>query len=128
MSFVTNPRSFCNRVRADCYNIVTVGSREKKSNVCLLEKARALSSRALICNTMNAYEIINREIADNCRFEVASCPKVRPERRKKEVKRKLNRELTAIGYSPFFLTFSGRPYIKTDDILVKPLTVAVFHS
>ncbi len=56
-----------------------------------------------------------------------SCLKVRPERRKKEVKRKPNRELTTIGYSPFFLTFSGRLYIKTDDILVKPLMVAVFH-
>jgi hypothetical protein len=32
-----------------------------------------------------------------------TCLKVRPERRKKEVKRKLNRELTTIGYSPFFL-------------------------
>jgi hypothetical protein len=56
-----------------------------------------------------------------------SCLKVRPERRKKEVKRKPNRELTTIGYSPFFLTSSGRLYIKTDDILVKPLMVAVFH-
>jgi energy-converting hydrogenase Eha subunit E len=57
-----------------------------------------------------------------------SCLKVRPERRKKEVKRKLNRELTAIGYSPFFLTFSGRFYIKAHDILVKPLMVSVLHS
>ena len=57
-----------------------------------------------------------------------SCLKVRPERRKKEVKRKLNRELTTIGYSPFFLTFSGRFYIKADDILVKPLMVSVLHS
>jgi energy-converting hydrogenase Eha subunit E len=77
---------------------------------------------------MNVYEIIYREIADNCRFEVASCPKVRPERRKKEVKRKPNRELTTIGYSPFFLTFSGRLYIKADDILVKPLMASVLHS
>jgi energy-converting hydrogenase Eha subunit E len=57
-----------------------------------------------------------------------SCLKVRPERRKKEVKRKLNRELTAIGYSPFFLTFSGRFYIKAKNILVKPLMVSVLHS
>jgi hypothetical protein len=57
-----------------------------------------------------------------------SCLKVRPERRKKEVKRKLDRELTAMGYSPFFLTFSGRPYIKADDILVRPLIVFVLHS
>jgi energy-converting hydrogenase Eha subunit E len=56
-----------------------------------------------------------------------SCLKVRPERRKKEVKRKPNRELTTIGYSPFFLTFSGRLYVKTDDILVKPLMVAVLR-
>jgi len=57
-----------------------------------------------------------------------SCPKVRPERRRKEVKRKLNRELTAIGHSPFFLTFSGRLYIKRDDILVKLLMASVLHS
>ena len=96
--------------------------------MCLLEKARAPSSRALICNTINAYEIINREIADNCRFEVASCLKVRPERRRKEAKRKLNRDLTTIGYSPFFLTFSGHLYIEAADILVKPLMVSVLHS
>jgi hypothetical protein len=77
---------------------------------------------------MNAYETISREIADNCRFEVVSCPKVRPERRKKEVKRKLSRNLTTIGYSPFFLTFSGRLYIEAADILVKPLMVSVLHS
>jgi energy-converting hydrogenase Eha subunit E len=57
-----------------------------------------------------------------------SCPKVRPERRKKEVKRKLNRELTTIDYSPFFLTFSGRLYIRAGDIFVKPLMVSVLHS
>jgi energy-converting hydrogenase Eha subunit E len=57
-----------------------------------------------------------------------SCLKVQPERRKKEVKRKLNRELTTIGYSPFFLTFSGCFYIKAHDILVKPLMVSVLHS
>ena len=57
-----------------------------------------------------------------------SCLKVRPERRKKEVKRKLNRELTTIGYSPFFLTFLGRFDIKADNILVKPLMVSVLHS
>jgi len=57
-----------------------------------------------------------------------SCLKIRPERRKKEVKIKLNREPTAMGYSPFFLTFSGRPYIKADNILVKPLMVSVLHS
>jgi energy-converting hydrogenase Eha subunit E len=49
-------------------------------------------------------------------------------KKKKEVKRKLNRELTTIGYSPFFLKFSGRFYIKADDILVKPLMVSVLHS
>jgi energy-converting hydrogenase Eha subunit E len=57
-----------------------------------------------------------------------SCLKVRPKRRRKEVKRKLNRDLTTIGYSPFFLTFSGRLYIKADDVLVKPLMVSVLHS
>jgi energy-converting hydrogenase Eha subunit E len=68
------------------------------------------------------------EIAEYCRFEVLTCLKARPERRKKEVRRKLNRELTAIGYSPFFLTFSGRLYIKADDILVKHLKVSVLYS
>jgi energy-converting hydrogenase Eha subunit E len=57
-----------------------------------------------------------------------SCLKIRPERRKKEVKRKLNRELAAISYSPFFLTFSGCLYVKADDILVKPLMVFLFHN
>jgi hypothetical protein len=77
---------------------------------------------------MSAYEIIYRETADTVDLRSQSCLKVRPERRRKEAKRKLNRELTAIGHSPFFLTFSGRLYIKTDDILVKPLMVAAFHS
>jgi hypothetical protein len=70
---------------------------------------------------MSAYEIIYREIAITVDLRSQSCLKVRPERRKKEVKRKLNRELTTIVYSPFFLTFSGRLCIRADDILVKPL-------
>jgi hypothetical protein len=57
-----------------------------------------------------------------------SCLKVRPERRRKRVKRKLNRELTTIGYSPFFSTFSGRLYIEAGDILVKPLMVSVLYG
>ena len=65
-----------------------MGVEKKKSNVCLLEKARALSSRALICNTMNAYEIINREIADNCRFEVAIVSKSPTGKKKKGSKKK----------------------------------------
>gem|GEM_PF-1833135 len=77
---------------------------------------------------MNAYEIIYRESLITVDLRSQSCLKVRPERRKKEVKRKPNRELTTIGYSPFFLTFSGRLYVKADDILVKPLKVALFHS
>jgi hypothetical protein len=54
-----------------------------------------------------AYEIIYIETAEYCRFEVATCPKVQPERRRREARRKLNRKLTTTGYSPFFLTFSG---------------------
>ena len=77
---------------------------------------------------MNAYEIIYREITITVDLRSQSCLKVRPERRKKEAKRKLNRELTTIGYSPFFLTFSGRLYINADGVLVKPLTVSVLHS
>ena len=50
--------------------------------------------------------MIYREIADNCRFEAQSCLKVQPERRKKEVKRKPNRELTTVRLLSFFLTFS----------------------
>jgi len=41
-------------------------------------------------------------------------------RKNQKNRRKLKRELTTIVHSPFFLTFSGRLYIKVDDILVKP--------
>jgi hypothetical protein len=55
---------------------------------------------------LSAYEIINRESLITVDLRSQSCLKVRPERRRKEAKRKLNRELTTLGYSPFFLTFS----------------------
>jgi len=48
------------------------------------------------------------------------CLKDQPERRKKELRRKLNKELTKVGGSPFFLTFSRRLCIEAGDSLVKP--------
>ena len=76
----------------------------------------------------SAYEIIYIESLRIVDLRLQSCLKVQPERRKKEVRRKLNRELTTIGYSPLFLTFSGRLCIEAGDSLVKRLKVSVLYN
>ncbi len=67
---------------------------------------------------MTAYEITYGEIADDCRVEAAIVSKSPTGKKKKGVRRKMDRELTKVGYSLFHIP--RRIFIEAGDSMFEP--------